>query len=74
MVLQGLRRAFCLLLLTACGTRTSGDEVEVTGIRVPPGFKVQLYAGDDLARHPFTHSGLTWSRGGVRSGICKDSG
>jgi len=63
MVLQGLRRVFCLMWLIACGTRTFGDESEVTGIRVPPGFKVQLYAGDELAHD--IHSLTVDSRGRV---------
>lgn len=63
MVLQGLRRAFRLVMLIACWARAFGDEAEVTGIRVPPGFKVQQFAGDDLAHD--IHSLTVDSRGRV---------
>ncbi len=63
MLLQGLRLICRSVLVLACCIQVFGDEAEVTGIRVPPGFRVQQYAGDDLAHD--IHSLTIDSRGRV---------
>lgn len=63
MLLHGLRLGlWCVLISGLCGN-VFGDESEAGGIRVPAGFRVQLYAGDDLAHD--IHSLTIDSRGRV---------
>lgn len=49
MLQQGLRLVRWGVLVVVFCVQVFGDEAEVAGIRVPPGFRVQQYAGDDLA-------------------------
>jgi putative membrane-bound dehydrogenase-like protein len=63
MLLHGWRLVWWSVLTLVFCVRVFGDDEEVAGIRVPPGFRVRQYAGDELAHD--IHSLTIDSRGRV---------